>query len=35
VWGKKTPLAALLDESDGWQRVHTDASDGVWVRAGV
>jgi hypothetical protein len=32
VWGKDTALASLLNQSDGWQRVHTDASDAVWVK---
>ena len=27
------PLAALLDESADWDRVHRDATDAVWVRA--
>jgi hypothetical protein len=33
VWGKDTALASLLDDSDTWQRVHTAAGDGIWVRA--
>jgi hypothetical protein len=33
VWGKDTALASLLDDADGWQRVHTAAGDGIWVRA--
>ncbi len=33
VWGKDTSLAALLDQSHDWQRVHRDATDAVWVRA--
>ena len=32
VWGKDTALASLLDDSDGWQRVHTAGTDGIWVR---
>jgi hypothetical protein len=32
VWGKDSSLAALLDQSSGWQRVHRDATDAVWVR---
>jgi len=32
VWGRDTALASLLDDSDGWQRVHTAAGDGIWVR---
>jgi hypothetical protein len=32
VWGKDSALAALLDQSSGWQRVHRDATDAVWVR---
>jgi len=32
VWGKDSSLAALLDQSSGWRRVHRDASDAVWVR---
>jgi hypothetical protein len=32
IWGKNSALASLLNQSDGWQRVHTDASDAVWVR---
>ncbi len=32
VWGKDSSLAALLDQSSGWTRVHRDASDAVWVR---
>jgi hypothetical protein len=35
VWGKDSSLAALLDQSSGWQRVHRDASDAVWVRTGT
>jgi hypothetical protein len=35
VWGKDTSLAALLDQSGGWQRVHRDATDAVWVRIGT
>ena len=34
VWGKDSSLAALLDQSPDWQRVHRDATDAVWVRAG-
>jgi hypothetical protein len=33
VWSKDTALAALLDSSDGWQRIHTAGDDGIWVRA--
>jgi hypothetical protein len=33
VWKRDTPLASLLDESPGWQRVYRNAVDGVWVRA--
>ena len=33
VWGKDSALASLLDSSDGWQRVHTAGTDGIWVRA--
>ncbi len=33
VWGKQTSLAALLDQSPDWQRVHRDATDAVWVRS--
>ena len=32
VWGKDSSLAALLDQSAGWQRLHRDATDAVWVR---
>ncbi len=32
VWGKDSALASLLNQSDGWQRVHRDATDAVWVR---
>ena len=32
VWGKDTALAQLLDTSHGWQRVHRDATDAIWVR---
>jgi len=32
VWGKDSALASLLDDSDGWQRVHTAGADGIWVR---
>jgi hypothetical protein len=32
IWGKDTALASLLNQSDGWQRVHTDTTDAVWVR---
>ncbi|HEY3672461.1 MAG TPA: hypothetical protein VGN51_16115 [Acidimicrobiia bacterium] len=32
IWGKDTSLASLLNQSDGWKRVHTDATDAVWVR---
>jgi hypothetical protein len=32
VWGKDSSLAALLDQSSDWERVHHDASDAVWVR---
>jgi hypothetical protein len=35
VWGRDSTLAALLDQSDAWQRVHRDAADAVWVRAGT
>jgi hypothetical protein len=35
VWGKGTNLAALLDQSPDWQRVHRDGTDAVWVRAGT
>ena len=34
VWGKGSSLAALLDQSPEWERVHRDATDAVWVRAG-
>ena len=34
VWGKDTALAELLDQSAGWERVHRDATDVVWVRTG-
>ena len=34
VWGKDSSLAALLDQSPDWERVHRDATDAVWVRAG-
>jgi hypothetical protein len=33
VWSKDSSLAALLDQSAGWTRVHRDATDAVWVRA--
>jgi len=33
VWGKDSALASLLDDSDGWQRVHTAGTDGIWVRS--
>jgi len=32
VWGRDTSLAALLDQSSGWDRVHTAGTDAVWVR---
>ena len=32
VWGKDSALAALLDRSPDWERVHRDATDAVWVR---
>ena len=32
VWGKDSSLAALLDQSAGWRRVHRDTTDAVWVR---
>ena len=32
VWGRASALASLLDDSAGWQRVHTAADDGIWVR---
>jgi hypothetical protein len=32
VWGKDSSLAALLDQSSDWHRVHRDATDAVWVR---
>ena len=32
VWGKDTSLAALLDQLPGWERVHRDTADAVWVR---
>jgi hypothetical protein len=35
VWGRDSSLAALLDRSDEWQRVHRDATDAVWVRRGT
>jgi hypothetical protein len=35
LWGKESNLAALLDQSPEWQRVHRDATDAVWVRAGT
>jgi hypothetical protein len=35
VWGKSSNLAALLDQSPDWQRVHRDATDAVWVRTGT
>jgi hypothetical protein len=35
VWGRDTSLAALLDGDPAWQRVHRDATDAVWVRAGT
>jgi hypothetical protein len=35
VWGKNSNLAALLDQSPGWRRVHRDATDAVWVRSGT
>jgi hypothetical protein len=34
VWGKDSSLAALLDHSSTWKRVHRDATDAVWVRTG-
>ena len=33
--GQGQHLAALLDQSPGWQRVHRDATDAVWVRSGT
>jgi hypothetical protein len=33
VWKRHSALTAELDQSPEWQRVHTDASDAVWVRA--
>ncbi len=35
VWGKDSSLAALLDQSSDWERVHRDATDAVWVRTGT
>ena len=35
VWGKDSSLAALLNQSAGWQRVHRDTTDAVWVRTGT
>ena len=32
VWGKGSSLAALLEQSPDWERVHRDATDAVWVR---
>ena len=32
VWPKDTSVAALLDQSPDWKRVHRDATDAVWVR---
>jgi hypothetical protein len=32
VWPRSTPLAALLDGSDGWTRVQRDQRDAVWTR---
>jgi hypothetical protein len=32
VWKRHRALTAELDQSPKWQRVHTDASDAVWVR---
>ena len=32
VWGKDSSLAALLEQSADWERVHRDATDAVWVR---
>ena len=34
VWARSTPLSALLASSPAWHRVHHDALDDVWVRAG-
>jgi energy-converting hydrogenase Eha subunit A len=33
VWDKDLALASLLDNAGAWERVHTDARYGVWVRA--
>ena len=33
--GQGQPLAALLDQSPEWERVHRDATDAVWVRSGT
>jgi hypothetical protein len=32
VWERHSALTSELDHSSEWQRVHTDASDAVWVR---
>ena len=34
VWARSTPLSGLLASSPTWHRVHHDALDDVWVRAG-
>jgi hypothetical protein len=32
IWKRDSALAALLDQSPQWSRVHRDATDAVWVR---
>jgi len=34
VWTRHGALSSLLDNSPGWERVHTDATHAVWVRTG-
>ena len=34
VWERHSPLTSLLDNSPAWKRVHTDATNAVWVRTG-
>jgi len=35
VWPNERPLAQLLDESRGWERIYDGESDSVWVRRDV
>jgi hypothetical protein len=33
VWTRHSALSSLLDKSPAWQRVHTDKTHAVWMRA--